>query len=80
MNGGQEQHSFPTPSDLSVIYHTLAREVTRMRIPTQDSPFPPDLMRQLTDTFESTRTEDGSVERHEAERHNTAAGGAVISQ
>ena len=80
MNGGQEQHSFPTPSDLSVIYHMLAREVTRARIPTQDSPFPPDLMRQLTATFESTRTEDDSVERYEAERHDTAGDGAGMSQ
>ena len=52
------RHQCPTPADLSVTYHAVAREVASSGIPTAPSPFPPDLVRILTATRSSESTTD----------------------
>ena len=56
--GASRRHEYPTPADLSVMYHAVAREVASSGIPTAPSPFPPDLVRILTATRSSGSTAD----------------------
>ena len=76
----QRQHALPSPADLAVIFHSVAWEVTRLQIPVVASAFPPDLMRQLTATFDHTQAGADNDSLPNSGGYSMAAGSGHTSQ
>ena len=75
-----KQHACPSPADLAVIYHSVAREVARMDILVAEAAFPPDLMRQLTAVFDGSQAGEHNVSQHITDRYNMTADSGLNSQ
>ena len=80
MSEVHRQHAFPSPADLAIIYHSVAKDVARMEIPVADAAFPPDLMRQLIASFYDSHAGGHNVSQRSTGRYNMTADSGHSSQ
>ena len=80
MGETKRPHAFPAPADLAITYHIVATQEASMGTPVAEAPFPPDLMRQLTASFDDSQIGALDTSQNVTESHNPMADSGINSQ